>query len=371
MNYQEFKDYVAGNIKDYLPQKYQDASIEIREVNKNNHQQLDGLNVRPPEQNICPTIYLNHFYQEYEAGREITDIMENIAEIRKFNDIEKNFPVEELWDFEKIKDSVIFRVISAEGNQGILQEIPHRLEKDMALVYHIMLRKGEEGIATTQISKDMMQRMGVDENTLHEVALQNTPREFPMTFHSMDEVIREVMKEDFMRFAMDVLPDDDGMEEFLESLLEESFPVREQQDPAMYVLTNDRKINGAAVLFYPDVQEKLAGQMGGDYFVLPSSIHEVLIVPDQGEMDYRELKAMVNEVNETQVAPDEVLTGEVYAYDKESRQLLYASEKAERNHAAQKAEDKKPSIMDTLKEKKEEVMQNVSMGTKKAAEMEI
>lgn len=111
--------------------------------------------------------------------------------------------------------------------------------------------------------------------------------------------------------------------------------------------------------------------MGGDYFVLPSSVHEVMVIPDNGEADYRELRDMVNEINGTQVPPDEVLTGEVYSYDKESRQLMFASEKAERSQAVEKAKEMKPSIMETLKAKKEETMQSVSAGKMQTAEMVI
>lgn len=371
MNYQEFKDYVVENIKGSLPEKYQDASIEVREVNKNNNQSLDGLNVMLPEQNICPIIYLNSFYQDYQAGRAMADIMENIAEIRNANAVEQNFPVEKLWNFDQMKDSVIFQAVGAEKNQTRLQGMPHRLEKDMALTYHMLLQKGEDGIISTEISNDVMQRMGVDENMLYEAAMENTPREFPMTFRPMEEVIKEILRKDFMGFNLDELTDDDGMKEFMETLLEEGMEEMAEEDMPMYILTNDRRIDGAAVLFYPDVQEKVAEQMGGDYVVFPSSIHEVLIVPDRGDLDYHDLKNTVNEINGTQVSPDEVLTGEVYAYDKESRQLMFASEKAERNHAAQMAADKKPSILDTLKAKKEEAMRNMPIGTTKTVELEI
>lgn len=371
MNYQEFKDFVAENIKDYLPEKYQDAKVRVSEISKNNNMKLDGLMITLPEQNVCPNIYLNSFYQDYEAGRPIDDIMETIENLREMHDVEKNISVRDMLDFEQVKDSIVFRVVGVEENQSILQNMPHRIEHDMALIYQIMMQKTEDGMASTQITNDMMGFLGVDEKTLHEAAMKNTPREFPMTFQSMDEVIKEIMRKDFMGINLDELSDEDGMKSFLEELFEEGMEDMEQDASPMYVLTNESKLNGAAVLFYPEVQEKIAKQLNGDYFVLPSSVHEVLIVPDQGNMEYQELKDMVNEVNATQVSPDEVLTGEVYSYDKESRQLMFASEKEERSQAVEKTDEKKPSIMDTLKAKKEETRQSVSTGKVKAAEMEI
>lgn len=310
-------------------------------------------------------------YQEYEAGRPMEDIMETIGGLREANDVEKDISITDMFDFEQVKDSIVFRVVGAEENQSRIQNMPHRIEHDMALIYQIMMQKTEYGMASIQITNDMMGTLGVDEKTLHEVAMKNTPREFPMTFQSMNEVIKEIMRKDFMGINLDELSDEDGMKSFLEAIFEEGMADMEQDAPPMYVLTNESKLNGAAVLFYPEIQEKIAEQLGGDYFVLPSSVHEVLIVPDQGILEYQELKDLVNDVNNTQVPPDEVLTGEVYSYDKESRQLMFASEKKERNQAVEKADERKPSIMDTLKIKKEEALQSVSAGKMKAAEMEI
>lgn len=371
MNYQEFKEFVAGNIKEYLPDKYQGADVQIREVTKNNNLKLDGLTVELPGQNATPTIYLNGLYEQHMAGRQMEEIMGSLAEVREAHDIEQNISVEKFLNFEEVKDAITFRVVGTEANRDRLQNMPHRIEKDMALIYQILLKKGEDGLAAIPISNDMMEKMGVEEGILHDAAMENTPREFPAVFQSMDIVMREIMRKDFMGFNLDELTEDDGLKEFLEYLLEESMEEIEQEHTPVYVLTNEDKLNGAATLFYPEVQEQIAEQMGGDYFVLPSSVHEVLIVPDNGESDYLELSAAVNEINGTQVPPDEVLTGEVYSYDKESRQLMFASEKAERSHAAERAEEKKPSIMDTLKAKKEEAMQSVSVGKMKTAEMEI
>lgn len=287
--------------------------------------------------------------------------------------MEKNISVNELLDFEQVKDSIVFRVVGAKKNQDRLENMPHRIENDMAVIYQIMLQKAGDGVATTQISNDMMQRMGVDEKMLHEAAFENTPRKFPESFKSMHEVMKDILSKDFMGVNLDDLDADDDMKEFLEAMLEDGMSASEAGHPSMYVLSNDRGLNGAAALFYPEVQEKIAEQMGSDYFVLPSSVHEVLIIPDRGDMDYRELRDMVNDINRTQVAPDEVLTGEVYSYDKESRQLMLASEREERSQVVEKSDEKKSSIMDTLKAKKEEALQSVTAptGKMKTAEMEI
>lgn len=81
------------------------------------------------------------------------------------------------------------------------------------------------------------------------------------------------------------------------------------------VLTNDQGVHGAGSLFYPGQMEEIGAQMGSDFFVLPSSVHEVLIFPDDGQTDYRDLQMMVQQINEAEVAPADRLSDHVYHYD--------------------------------------------------------
>lgn len=178
MNYQEFQEYIKGEIQNYLPKEYQDARVTINTVTKNNNLKLDGLSVHLPDENICPTIYLNGFFEEYQSGRDIEEIMEHIAQLRKEHGIKRNLSVGEFLDFEKIKDKIIFQLVGSASNQERLPFIPHHIENDMAVVYRILAEKTEGGIATAQISNSMMKQMGVDETALYQAAMENTPREF-------------------------------------------------------------------------------------------------------------------------------------------------------------------------------------------------
>lgn len=371
MNYQEFKDNIAMQIKDYLPQQYQDATVEIQTTIKNNNRKLDGLLIRLPEENLSPTIYLNDLYEDYEDGRTMEDILDQIAEIREMKEMDANMPIKNFLDFEEIKGDIIFQVIGAEENQDRLSNMPHRKENDIALVYRIMVEDTQDTIGTIQITTNMMKNMGVDENTLYQAALENTQREFPATFRSMDDVMTEMIKSDFMGININELSEDDILNGFMGDML--SGGKEEQQKKAqtpLYVLSNSRGMNGAAALFYPDMKEQIAEQLGGNYFVLPSSIHEVLIGPvDAVNLSYEELKDMVNEINETQVAPEEVLTGAVYHYDRETKMLTIADEKDKKVHDMEKPKEK-ASIRDTLKEKAAKVEKG-SVGKSRTEDMEL
>ena len=143
--------------------------------------------------------------------------------------------------------------------------------------------------------------------------------------------------------------------DFFKEMFQERLESAKPRTP-FFVLTNEQRLNGASVLFYPEVQEKVSEWMKGDYFVLPSTIHETLILPDDGQFHFEELRAMIQEVNQTPVRrPEEVLTNQIYSYDKERGCLVQAEERFSKKHR-EKPGEKKYSIVEKLYEKKHEAM---------------
>ena len=348
MDYQEFQAKIAEEIKGYLPEKYADAVVRVEQITKNNGVTLDALQVMLPGEHMAPSIYLNEFYGQYQDGRSMENILAQIGKIRAECMMPDQKDVEVFHNFAQVKDKIIFRVIGADSNRDILQKIPHRMENDMALVYRVLLDKGEEGTMSALVNGMLQKEWGVTEKELYDLALVNTQREFPAVFRPMAEIMKEMMVKEFTGVdpaSMDAETRAFFEEMFSDDMLDAKLP--------MYVLTNDRTSEGAAALFYPEMKEQIAEKVGGDYFVLPSSVHEVLIVPDDGIIDFQELKNMVNEVNQTEVSPMDVLTGEVYFYDKEAHQLTVASERAEK--AEERNTDRPMSIMDKLNTAKERI----------------
>lgn len=348
MDYQEFQAKIAEEIKGYLPEKYTDAVVRVEQITKNNGVTLDALQVMLQGEHMAPSIYLNEFYGQYQDGRSMENILAQIGKIRAECMMPAQKDVEVFQNFDQVKDKIIFRVIGADSNRDMLQKSPHRMENDMALVYRVLLDKGEEGTMSALVNGMLQKEWGVTEKELYDLALANTQREFPAVFRPMAEIMKEMMVKEFTGVdpaSMDAETRAFFEEMFSDDMLDAKLP--------MYVLTNDRTSEGAAVLFYPEMKEQIAEKVGGDYFVLPSSVHEVLIVPDDGIIDFQELKNMVNEVNQTEVSPMDVLTGEVYFYDKEAHQLTVASERAEK--AEERNTDRPMSIMDKLNTAKERI----------------
>lgn len=301
MEYKDFLEEVKNNIKDYLPDSFKDATVDIQKVKKNNGVELNGLTVRKTGQKISPVLYLDQHYRNLQQGlTNIQDICKNVAEGITQN--QRSFDVNDILDPEKIKDRVTFSVIGAKNNISMLQDMPHRIKDDMAMVYRIIVNQENQEVGSVKISDQLAESLNLNEKDLYNMAMENTPKLFPAQFQSMFDVLKKMMPE---------------MAEIMEpNIFEDS----------MYVLSNEQNIDGASALFYPGVQEEIYKHMGKEYYVLPSSIHETIIVPKNASMNATELKNMVMEINGKEVSPDEVLTDSVYEYDARSKTLTIAND---------------------------------------------
>lgn len=125
LNYEEFKDAVASQIKDYLPAEYANSDVTIHSVLKNNSTRLDGLTIKKPESNICPNIYLNQYYADYESGHKIEDILSDIAHIRQVSEPPVDLNVLAITDFCHIKDKISAKLINTGRNKEYLEDKPH------------------------------------------------------------------------------------------------------------------------------------------------------------------------------------------------------------------------------------------------------
>lgn len=280
----------AEMIKKQLEQRYPDCTILVREVMKNNDTLLTGITIIQEGCNISPSIYINQHYAQYLQGRSVADISNEVADIYECSKVEHNVDMEEILSFERIKEKICFKLVNTERNKEMLQTIPYRMYQDLAVVYYILLEKCEMGSATLMISDDMLNSWGVGENTLYRYAVENTPRLLAGEVVTMKEILAELLGKDT------------GISQ------------EESEDDGMYVATNTDRSCGAAVILYAGFLKDFASKQRSDFYILPSSLHEVLFLPVSEKLDAEELAEMVKEINETQVAPDEVLSDHVYRY---------------------------------------------------------
>ena len=314
LNYEEFKEKIKDDIKDYMDEKYKDYGVVIRKVNKTNRE-VDGLNFYdiPGLKNATPTIYVNNLYEEYERTGNYEEVVRMAAEtmergIKSFNDEIKA----ELLDTSRLKDNVFFTLINAEQNREILKTVPHREFEDLAIVYRWNLGNDSLGTYTNLVDNDLAKKEGLTENDLYNAANKNTKELFPILVKNMNEVISEII---FGESGID----EEMQKEFSEVMQETP------DENCMYVITNESKLFGAASMLYEEPIHELAEQVGGDLYILPSSVHEVIAVPaDFGSPE--ELAEMVYEINMEQVDINDRLSNQVYHYDGDLRTLRLATD---------------------------------------------
>ena len=339
MNFEEFINTVKDTIKNYLPEEYKDAEVKLLENRKlNTH--YTGLTVTRKGDTLAPTINLNALFENYgqQTENNLASVMEEVASVIQHTP--GKFDIGRVMDYDSVKKNLFMKLSAAEKNADILDHAPHIIKEDLAITFHIMLDQSEAGAATTMIKDQMLEAYGVDLQQLYQDALHNSPVIAPAQIENMGEVLERMMLEDMKAAGAPA----EVIQEMEKDLQETS------RDNPMTVITNDRSTDGAAAIFYPGVMDQLGERMKGDYFILPSSVHEILVVPDDGNISFRELTDMVKEVNRTQVAPEDRLTDQVYHYDTADRIFEKAGtfaerkkqKEAEKGISADKAADRLP-----------------------------
>ena len=335
MNFNEFVNEVKDNIKLFLPKDYENAEVSTMECHKLNRA-YTGLMVRKEGELLTPTINLNQLYEAYKTQPSVT--METVC--RKIADIVLEAPIQvdlkAILNYENVKDKLFIRVSSAETNKEVLEIVPHQLKEDLAITYHVAVGKDQDGLSSMLITNEMMKEYGVTQEQIHEDAMKSSPRVMVPEVSSIGVLIDEIYQKNILMLT----PDEREM--LLETLQESS------EMPTFFVVTNTDRIDGAGVIFYPEFMDNMGELLGNNFFILPSSIHQMLILPDDGQVDAEMLRDMVKEVNATQVAPAERLTNDVYHFDTKD----HVFEKADRFTERQK--EKEAQVAKTEKVGKEQ-----------------
>lgn len=275
----------ASILKQKLEQAHPSASVEIREMSQNNSLTLTGVTVHDKGRNIAPAVYLEGFFEEYRKGKTLDEICHIIEEINRRATPDTNFDLSGIADFSAVKEKICYKLVNAAKNAARLENIPHRLWQDLAVIYYVPVSiESVCGFSSIMIDNKMLELWGVDEETLYRYARRNTPALLHAEITPLAEMLTEMPA-----------GDSEGM-------------------PPLYVVTNDRQMNGAAVLLYDGILERFARQTGCDFYILPSSIHEMLFLPVPPDSDRYEIPEMVRGINAGCLAPEEVLSDNAYLY---------------------------------------------------------
>ena len=301
-----FKE-VEKRVSEFLPKEYRGSSVSIMENPKNNTQ-MHAVVIRPEGVDAIPMIYLESYYDRYKDGEKLDALLQELAD--SYTDMlrfraQMHLPK---MDRAALEGHLRVRLVNTETNPGLLANAVNRpVECGFSLAVYIDLESMNGFKGMIQVSDRMAKDMGYGEQEVFAQAMADSVAHIPAVMNRIEDAVFWIGKAD--------APED--------LLKAEEIP-----DPGrgMYVLTSSEGAYGASALFYPGVKERIAEVVGGDYYVLPSSIHEVLILKDLPELDPKELVQMVKEVNETQVAPLDRLADRVMHYRSDLRLLEIAAE---------------------------------------------
>lgn len=317
MNYENFKKIIENNILSQMPEEYQKLGlkVKIREFQKTNVK-YDGLTFEKPNltNKVSPIIYIQPLYETYKNGISLKEIFDQIVKVI-IESFEKSKKIElpnDMKNKDKIKENIVFMLINTDANKEMLVSVPHRKYMDLSIVYRWIISIDEEGIQSTLIDNNLLNMLELDENELFLLASKNTKRLMPPTINTMNEIINSIL----LKFRNDP--------EMIDEIIKENLAY-----PAykfMWVISNKVKINGAISIIYEDILHNLAERLNSDLYILPSSIHEVIVLSanEFNQLDY--LSKMVTEVNNDQVKKNERLSNNVYYYDKKERTMFLVTD---------------------------------------------
>lgn len=328
MDYEEFISCVKNGMSDILGE---DVKVKVHKVLKNNDIELDALTVLKNDSNMSPTIYLNYYYDEYTGGRDIGDIVNEIYGLYEEHSKKLNFDMDVFSDFEKIKSRIAFKLINTKSNAKLLKDIPHVHFLDLSIVFYCLLDNEYVGTATALIHNIHKDMWNVSTEELLKIAKENTPRLLEYELKNMNELIREILVDDLQKtiYERDDRYDKNcfnpGPEEVADGLMKNITGAKEQI--AMYVLTNRQRTNGAICMLYDDVIKNFAEKINSDMYILPSSVHEVILVPAAEGIFEKELTDMVREVNKEELDRIDVLSDHAYYYCRETDEITISNMK--------------------------------------------
>ncbi len=298
MDIDSFVKIVKNNVKERLGNGYH---VTVCEKDKNNGVVYTGVKVEKEDSDISSIIYLNDQFKMHENGNitlsDVTDYIINVSKGK--NPIADK---KQLLNYDSVSKNIVFKLINTKWNSKLLKDVLRVEFLDLSVVFQCMLAGEFNGIAAMLVHNAHMKLWDVTVDELLEAAKKNTLQLMGCDFKSIKEVICEIMKEEVQGdFDYDTCM----------AGLEDSVP--------MYVLSNRYRVEGAACMLYPKILLDICEKLKSSFYIIPSSIHEVLILPSDNTSESREILAMIKEINDTQVSAEEILSYSLYYYDADRR----------------------------------------------------
>ncbi|MCR5604171.1 MAG: DUF5688 family protein [Lachnospiraceae bacterium] len=288
-------DRFTDEVQKAMEIRYPEHRVDLRRVTKNNGVIYTGISITGEDDNIYPTMYLEPFYEEYE-GEVSEDVLDRMCRVYESRRMGEPLSLDYLGKYEEIRDGLRCKLINYEANTGMLEDVPYRRFMDLAIVPYYSFRNSGldsliKGEATFTVRETHLKMWGIDAERVLDDAVGNTMEAEKPSIRGITEVLRELNPS----YASVIGSEADSC--------------------PMYIMSTPG-INGAVSMMYEEELEEFCENLDSDIYVIPSSIHEVILVPANDVMPLPMLNDMIREINQTEVQDVEVLSDHAYIFSK-------------------------------------------------------
>ena len=289
MNFKQFQKTLAAAVKE---KSEETLEIRLQTVTKNNGVRRRAMEISGEQKGIYSSIYMEPYFNRYQNGVPVAQLADLVLEQCGTYRARCSMPENFFANYPDVRDRIYCKLVNYTKNRELLCQVPHLRWLDLALVCYYIVKPEIIQDASILIREEHLRCWKISGEKLMQNAWDLTAKQMKPVFRPLSSVLKEM--------HVEFIPEDD---------------LDAQERGELFMLTNEIKTYGAVLIVDPDRQKQISKRLHGSYYVLPSSVHECLILPADGTEEESMLITMIREINRTQVAPQEVLSDNLYYYD--------------------------------------------------------
>lgn len=293
MDFKEFCQTVVKDIRSYLPESFAGAKVELYPLVKNNGLRSMCLAIYREGDLECPVVELEPFFEAYRNGAAMHELLHHISRISLQAEDDATPGLEQI-DFEDLQDRIIPRLVNKAWNSASLSKVPFTEMADLAVTYHYLLEVGRGRCVSTEVGYGLLEKLNLTMDELHKTAIRNMTRLFPSTFM--------------------------GMTQMANMLSGGIMPAMSPEEERYFILSNQQHKYGATAVLDKDIMKEVIKKVGKDFLIVPSTLHEMFIVPRREEKAYFE--TLLRRSNAADTMPQDRLSDRIYRYTPEDGLII-------------------------------------------------
>ncbi len=318
MSVKEFAEKVRSAAQDILGPEYY---VEAAEILKINGIKRWSVSIHSKNGNVSPIIYMESYYADYEEGKSFGDIMNEIIKVYWESVPKVDYDFEKLLEYDNVKTKICMKLCNKDKNPVLLKDVVYISFNDLAVLFYIELDDTSMGYGHVLIKDVYLKEWGIKTDELVKIAMENTMKRYPAKIVTMKEL--------FDSYFINRPPYSNMFKETDIEYSRYGFGMMDEVCSNLYILTNNRTFNGSSCMLYPKVIEDFSNEKESNIFIIPSSVHELILLPedmvDFREADWQdkvsELKGMIAYVNDSELSPSDFLSYNLYYYDRNDKNI--------------------------------------------------